>query len=144
LPQHLRTDGETAVRESRELESGLRHPVRAPRNRRRRINDRAIAEEPMAIARSDGDPPRPRDHVGELGIEAVVQLANIAERPVREPDASDDELGLREKSLWTACWRQRGLRGIGPRRRASQSIREAKAIRLILLSEKHVRQYAKQ
>ena len=96
LPSDVGADGETAARQLRQLEPRLRHLVGPPRNRRGAIDEHLIAEEPVAIARSSRDPARPGRHIREFRIEAVLDVAAIAEHPCSRVDAAGDDMRFRK------------------------------------------------
>src|SRR6267142_6385402 len=52
LPSHLRSDCKTIIGEPRQLEPRLRHLVRTPRDCGRRIDERPVAKQKLAVPRS--------------------------------------------------------------------------------------------
>src|SRR5688572_8990927 len=97
-PFDLRTQGEPALGEFRQLHARLRGFVAVPRKGDGTVKQHRVAAEPLAIARSDGQPARARHHVAEVPVEAVVEIA-FPEMAIGEERRSRDRNGLSEESL---------------------------------------------
>src|SRR5688500_10803623 len=97
-PLDLCAQGEPALRKLRQRHARLRGLVAVPRNGDGTVEQHRVAAEPLAIARSDGQPTSARHHVAEVPVEAVVEIA-LTEMAVGEERRPRDRIGLGEESL---------------------------------------------